>query len=116
AAAGGALASFTRDDWYNGWTVGGGLETRLRGPWSAKLEYRYSQFGTRTVGNGVTETPSLHAIRAGVSYKFSEAAASSADEAPVARSAVNWTGPYLGVAAGAVASVTRLTATFGGAS
>ena len=116
AAAGGAFASFTRDDWYNGWTVGGGLETRLKGPWSAKLEYRYSQFGTRTVGNGVTDTPSLHAIRAGLNYKFGASAAAEADEAPASRSTVNWTGPYLGVEAGAAASVTRLTASFGGAS
>jgi len=115
AAAGGAFASFTRDDWYNGWTVGGGLETRLKGPWSAKLEYRYSQFGTRTVGIGVTDTPSLHAIRAGLSYKFGAAGAAEANEAPVSRSTVNWTGPYAGVEMGAAASVTRLNASAGGA-
>src|SRR5260370_5168618 len=95
AAAGGAFASFTRDDWYNGWTVGGGLETRLQGPWTAQLEYRYSQFGTRTVGNGITETPSLHAIRARLSYKFGAPDAAAADEAPPSPSTVNWTGPYL---------------------
>jgi outer membrane immunogenic protein len=116
ANAGGAFATFTRDDWFNGWTVGGGLETRLNGPWSAKLEYRYTQFGANTVGNGVNVNPSLHAVRAGVSYKFGEAAASAADEAPASRAAVNWTGPYLGAAAGAAASVSRLTATFAGAS
>jgi outer membrane immunogenic protein len=115
AAAGSAFASFTRDDWYNGWTVGGGLETRLQGPWTAKLEYRYSQFGTRTVGNGLTETPSLHAIRAAISYKFGAAGAPDADEPPVSRSTVNWTGPYLGVEMGVAASVSRLSATAGGA-
>ena len=116
AAAGGAFASFARDDWFNGWTVGGGLETRLKGPWSAKLEYRYTQFGTRTVGNGITETPSLHAVRAGLTYKFGAPGAADADEPPASRAAVNWTGPYLGVEAGAAASVTRLTASFAGAS
>jgi outer membrane immunogenic protein len=115
AAAGGAFASFTHDDWFNGWTVGGGLESRLQGPWSAKLEYRYSQFGTRSVGNGITETPSLHAIRAGLTYKFGAPGSAEADEAPVSRSTVNWTGPYLGVEMGAAASVTRLSATAGGA-
>ena len=116
AVAPGAFANFNRNDWYNGWTVGGGLESKLRGAWSAKLEYRYTQFGTMTVGNGVSDTPSLHAVRAGLTYKFGEAAAAPADEAPVSRSTVNWTGPYVGVEAGVAASVTRLTATFAGAS
>lgn len=116
ASAGATVVTFTRDDWFNGWTVGGGLESRLRGPWAAKLEYRYTQFGARTLGNGINETPSLHAVRAGLSYKFGEAAASAADEPPASRPVVNWTGPYLGVAAGATASVTRLTAAVAGAS
>jgi outer membrane immunogenic protein len=115
AVAPGAFASFNRNDWYNGWTVGAGLESKLRGAWSAKLEYRYTQFGALTVGN-VTDTPSLHAVRAGLTYKFGEAAAAPADEAPVSRSMVNWTGPYVGVEAGVAASVTRLTATAGAAS
>jgi outer membrane immunogenic protein len=116
AVAPGAFASFTRNDWFNGWTVGGGLETKLRGPLSAKLEYRYTQFGAQTVGNGVSDTPSTHAIRAGLTYKFGAAAAAPTDEGPVSRSTVSWTGPYLGVEAGAAASVTRLTATFAAAS
>src|SRR5258708_6029188 len=78
AAAGGAFASFTRDDWYNGWTVGGGLETRLPGPWTAKLEYRHSQLGTRTVGNGITQRPSLPPLPAGLSYQLGPAAAPDA--------------------------------------
>jgi outer membrane immunogenic protein len=116
ANAGAAFATFARDDWFNGWTVGGGLESRLKGPWAAKLEYRYTQFGGRTLNNGINETPSLHAVRAGISYKFGEAAAGAADESPASRTVVNWTGPYLGVAAGAAASVTRLTASFANAS
>ncbi len=116
ATAPGAFASFTRNDWFNGWTIGGGLETKLRGALSAKLEYRYTQFGGQTVGNGVNETPSIHAVRAGLTYKFGEAAAAPADDGPASRSTINWTGPYLGVEAGAAASVTRLTATFAGAS
>ena len=28
-----------------GWTVGGGVEQRISGPWSAKLEYLYTDFG-----------------------------------------------------------------------
>jgi outer membrane immunogenic protein len=116
AVAPGAFASINRNDWYNGWTVGGGLESKLRGAWSAKLEYRYTQFGAQVVGNGVSDTPSIHAVRAGLTYKFGDTAAAPVDEAPVSRSMVNWTGPYVGVEAGAAASVTRTTATFPGAS
>ena len=48
AVAGGAVASFSSNDTVHGWTVGPGFETMLTGGWSAKLEYRYSQFGTTT--------------------------------------------------------------------
>ncbi|MDP1966771.1 MAG: outer membrane beta-barrel protein, partial [Reyranella sp.] len=48
AVAGGAVASFSRDETVHGWTIGPGFETMLTGGWSTKLEYRYSQFGTTT--------------------------------------------------------------------
>ena len=71
ATAGGATASFSRDDTFNGWTFGPGFESMLGGGWSTKLEYRYSQFPRQQLGNsGVYTSPSTHAIRAGLSYKF----------------------------------------------
>jgi outer membrane immunogenic protein len=71
ASAAGAVASFTRDDFFNGWTLGGGLESKLQGGWSAKLEYRYSQFESKTLpGTFVVASPSTQSVRAGLTYKF----------------------------------------------
>jgi outer membrane immunogenic protein len=115
ASAGGAFASFSRDDFFNGWTIGSGIETMLSRGWSAKLEYRFTQFESRNLpGSTFTVQPFEHAIRAGLSYKFGNGAGTQAeDAAPAAK--VNWTGPYLGVAGGASSAVTHTTATFAGA-
>ncbi len=115
ASAGGAFASFSRDDFFNGWTIGSGVETMLSRGWSAKLEYRFTQFESRNLpGSTFNVQPYEHAIRAGLSYKFGAGAARDEEAAPVAKA--NWTGPYLGVAGGASSAVTRTTASFGGAS
>src|SRR5262245_24000835 len=68
ATAGGQSASFSNDRTVNGWTIGPGFETMLSRNLSAKLEYRYSQFGRLMVGGGNTSvglTPYNHAVRAG---------------------------------------------------
>jgi outer membrane immunogenic protein len=115
ASAGGAFASFARDDWFNGWTVGGGLETLLRGGWSAKLEYRYSQFESRFIpAGGLTIQPFLHTARIGLSYRFG--AGHESREEPTASGRRDWTGIYGGVAGGAGLLVNKLSANFGGAS
>jgi outer membrane immunogenic protein len=118
AVAGGAVASFSRNDTVHGWTVGPGFETMLTGGWSAKLEYRYSQFGTTTAaGTNINVTPSTHAARVGLSYKFGGLAAGATDDSPSARPvATNWTGIYGGVAGGGGVAVTNVTTAFGGAS
>jgi outer membrane immunogenic protein len=36
-------------DWRPGWTVGAGIEWAFAGNWSARLEYDYYGFGTRTI-------------------------------------------------------------------
>jgi outer membrane immunogenic protein len=114
AAAGGSFASFSRDDYFNGWTAGGGVETMLRGGWSAKLEYRYSQFETKFIPtNAVTIQPSMHTARLGLSYRFG--AGQGSGEEPVAGRR-DWTGVYGGVAGGAGLLVNRLSASAGGAS
>jgi outer membrane immunogenic protein len=119
ASAGSTTASFTRDDYFNGWTFGSGLETMLGHGWSAKLEYRFTQFETRNLpGSTLTVAPFEHAIRAGLSYKFgtgTESAGSKADDA-IDAARPRWTGAYIGGAGGASAAVTRTTASFGGAS
>jgi outer membrane immunogenic protein len=74
----------------NGWTVGGGVETKLGGGWSAKLEYLYVDLGSFThtlpipinpafgaaftTGGSASATTSSHIIdnivRVGVNYQF----------------------------------------------
>jgi len=115
AAAGGALANFTNDSYSNGWTVGGGLETLLRGGWSTKLEYRYSQFETKFVpAAGLTVQPFMHTARIGLSYRFG--GGHDSGEAPATAGGRDWTGLYGGVAGGAGLLVNKLNASAGGAS
>ncbi|TPJ30551.1 porin family protein [Mesorhizobium sp. B2-8-3] len=69
------LQSWTKTK--TGWTIGAGLEYAFADKWSARLEYRYTDFGTAS-GNeapvfpDVIETMKIrgHAVRVGVSYKF----------------------------------------------
>jgi outer membrane immunogenic protein len=101
---GGTVASFSSDQTVNGWTIGPGIETLLAGNWSAKLEYRYSQFGQTTLAGGnVALMPSNQVVRAGLSYRFGGlgVASSDAPPTPAAPINVNWTGLYAGVAGGA---------------
>jgi outer membrane immunogenic protein len=81
----GASFSATR----TGWTVGAGVETKLGGGWSAKLEYLFVDLGTLTQTYGISINPafgpaftsgaasatsSLHItdniVRTGLNYKF----------------------------------------------
>ena len=74
-------AAFNYDETRFGWTVGGGLEGRLTGNWTAKLEYLYADYGTVT-GQGFLPTafPPLrvdfsskvtdHVLRVGLNYKW----------------------------------------------
>jgi outer membrane immunogenic protein len=117
ALAGGAAAAFTRDDYFNGWTLGGGLETMLGHGWSAKLEYRFTQFETRTLsGTTLNVSPFEHAVRAGLSYKFGAGGGTAGEADPVTEARPRWTGAYLGGAGGAGVAVTHTAASFGGAS
>ena len=62
-----------------GWTLGAGVEYAFTPNWSARLEYRYADFGRLTntitaipasVGFTDTHDPRFHTVRAGVSYHF----------------------------------------------
>ncbi len=56
-----------------GYTVGGGVEATITDDISTRLEYRYSDFGSRTYDLGNTSISSgfdEHSIRAGVALKF----------------------------------------------
>lgn len=102
ALAGGAFAAFSQYTTFNGWTAGAGIESRLHGGWSTKLEYRYSQYGQQTLpGTMITLSPSTQAIRWGLSYKFGARAEPGDDDTAAGGPATNWTGLYGGVAGGA---------------
>jgi outer membrane immunogenic protein len=98
----GGTASFSTNNTMNGWTFGPGFETMLTKNLSAKLEYRYSQFGRQTIGStGISMEPSTHAIRAGLSYRFGGLGVVSSDQSFAGSSQpFNWTGVYLGGAIG----------------
>ena len=63
-----------------GWTVGGGIEGRLTGNWTAKLEYLYLDLGTvstvpapamnATVATAFNSRVTDNVVRVGVNYKF----------------------------------------------
>ncbi len=63
-------------DTYVGWTVGAGVEAALTQQVSAKLEYAYSDFGSRTAPAGTlagtaTDTSlTSHAVKLGLNYRF----------------------------------------------
>ncbi len=69
-------AGFPGDsDTKTGWTVGGGIEAAISGPWTAKLEYLYVDLGQATCGAtncGVSTTTDYHTniVRVGLNYRF----------------------------------------------
>jgi outer membrane immunogenic protein len=64
------------DETRAGWTLGGGIEANIVGPWSAKIEYLYADLGKTncsTCGVATTATDvNFHTniVRAGVNYHF----------------------------------------------
>lgn len=53
-----------------GWTLGGGIEFAIQGPWTAKVEYLYADLGR---GGGVLGSDSkwnANIVRAGINYRF----------------------------------------------
>ncbi len=69
--------SGSNSSFRNGWTLGGGIEGDLGGPWTAKVEYLYYDLGSRNVttnANGIINTWDVQTdgslVRAGLNYKF----------------------------------------------
>lgn len=79
-AAGGSID--TQRHWNAGWTVGGGIEHALTDRWSVNAEYKYLDFGSRTVHFNVPAAISdvadtsirnqRQTLTLGVNYKFGE--------------------------------------------
>jgi outer membrane immunogenic protein len=57
-----------------GWTAGAGVEKKFSRNWSAKLEYLYLDFGTKTYFSGTANQADVafrdHILRAGINYQF----------------------------------------------
>jgi outer membrane immunogenic protein len=53
-----------------GWTVGGGLEAAISGPWTAKIEYLYVDLGNVDTTLGGQANFKTNIVRAGLNYRF----------------------------------------------
>lgn len=58
-----------------GWTLGGGVEAAIAGPWSAKVEYLYTDLGTAncsaaTCGASTNVDLRTNLVRGGINYHF----------------------------------------------
>ena len=92
------ISSGTTDSpflWRAGWAVGAGVEVPLIANWTARLEYLYSNFGSKSVGfpnnNEVFRSDfALQTVRLGLNYHFGDGKAEAPSGATEARSA-GWT-------------------------
>jgi len=68
------LPGTTVSDTRWGWTAGAGVEYAFAPAWSAKLEYNYMDFGTKSVsfapGIATDIDQQIHAVKFGINYKF----------------------------------------------
>jgi outer membrane immunogenic protein len=53
-----------------GWTLGGGLEAAIAGPWTAKVEYLYADLGHGTSVLGSNASFKTNIVRGGINYRF----------------------------------------------
>lgn len=53
-----------------GWTLGGGVEAALTGPWTAKVEYLYVDLGTGSTVGGADASFKTNIVRGGINYRF----------------------------------------------
>lgn len=53
-----------------GWTIGGGLEAAIAGPWTAKVEYLYVDLGNTGTVLGSDASFHTNIVRAGLNYRF----------------------------------------------
>jgi outer membrane immunogenic protein len=68
-----SLPSFIHGDNPSGFTIGGGLETKLDSHWYLKAEYRFTSFDTETLARfypvSITSDTDVHTGRVVLSYK-----------------------------------------------
>lgn len=101
------------DQDYDGYHVGVGMETRLTDRLTARIEYRYTEFGGEDWDtDGLLDiTPSVHTGTLGIAYNLFPVAGDGTIASPVAdvvEPQVSWTGLYIGASGGAGAVVNRI--------
>jgi outer membrane immunogenic protein len=64
----------SNDQTRAGWTLGGGIEANIVGPWSAKIEYLYADLGRTSCSacavGGTDANFHTNIVRAGLNYHF----------------------------------------------
>jgi outer membrane immunogenic protein len=60
----------TVSDTKAGWTLGGGVEAQIAGPWTAKVEYLYVDLGNGPSLAGQDSSLHTNIVRAGLNYRF----------------------------------------------
>lgn len=53
-----------------GWTLGGGVEAAISGPWTAKVEYLYVDLQNTGAPSGSTSRFRTNEVRGGINYRF----------------------------------------------
>jgi outer membrane immunogenic protein len=106
---------FDFDQNYDGFHIGGGLETRLTDRLTARVEYRYTDYSSEDWGTGglIDVSPSSHTGTLGLAYLLFPMSGSGEYATPTADvvdpvETVDWTGLYIGASAGAGAIVNEL--------
>ena len=64
-----SAAGVSISDTNAGWTLGGGVEFALQGPWTAKVEYLHINLGDVTLA-GINKDFNADLVRAGLNYRF----------------------------------------------
>ena len=53
-----------------GYALGGGIEAAIAGPWTAKVEYLYTDLGNTSAPSGSDVSFKSNTVRAGLNYRF----------------------------------------------
>ncbi|MDN5927625.1 MAG: outer membrane beta-barrel protein [Hyphomicrobiales bacterium] len=107
--------SFDYNESRSGYVLGVGMETAIGHNWTIKTEYRYADYGNKSVldlapGTSLNVEPSTHTFHIAANYRFGAEGTGPAIASP----AYDWTGFYVGAALGAGEVVHDLSI-FGGA-
>jgi outer membrane immunogenic protein len=106
---GGLGPATTNSATLTGWTVGGGIETKLSRNWSAKTEYLFIDAGSETFASNPFGFPAVpttfdhtyHVVKAGLNYRLDGPwEGLPFFTAPLLPSSHNWGGFYAGVNVG----------------